>query len=233
MVKILIIDDDMEMCQLLQRCLIKESYEVDIIHNGADGLQKSLEQEYHLLILDIMLPGIDGLSILRDFRRQKNTPILMLTAKDGELDKVVGLAEGADDYLTKPFSLSEFCARVNALIRRFTKLGSQPAVDSPLIYGVLQIDPKKVQVIRDKEELSLTAKEYELLLFLASHPGQVFTKKQIYQQVWGDMYAYDDNNIMVHIRRLRKKIEVTPEKPVYIQTVWGIGYRFNGGTECT
>lgn len=233
MIKILIVDDDIEMCQLLQKCLIKESFEVDIIHNGSDGLQKALEQEYQLFILDIMLPGMDGLSVLRNFRKQKNTPILMLTAKDGELDKVVGLEEGADDYLTKPFSLSEFSARANALIRRFTKLGSQQTVAHPLVYGVLRIDPKKVQVIRDKEELSLTAKEYELLLFLASHPGQVFTKKQIYQQVWGDIYAYDDNNIMVHIRRLRKKIEVNPEKPIYIQTVWGIGYRFNGGAECT
>ncbi len=233
MIKILIVDDDIEMCQLLQKCLIKESFEVDIIHNGPDGLQKALEQEYQLFILDIMLPGMDGLSVLRNFRRQKNTPILMLTAKDGELDKVVGLEEGADDYLTKPFSLSEFSARANALIRRFTKLGSQQTVAQPLVYGVLRIDPEKVRVIRDKEELSLTAKEYELLLFFASHPGQVFTKKQIYQQVWGDIYAYDDNNIMVHIRRLRKKVEINPEKPIYIQTVWGIGYRFNGGAGCT
>lgn len=229
MIRILIIDDDIEMCRLLHKCLTKESYEVEIVHSGEDGIKKALGQEYQLIILDIMLPGIDGLSLLKSFRGHKNTPVLMLTAKDGELDKVIGLEEGADDYLTKPFSLSELNARVKALIRRFTKLGSQQACTSLLEYGALRIDPDRVQVSRDGEEISLTAKEYELLLFLSSNPGQVFTKKQIYQQVWGDLYAYDDNNIMVHIRRLRKKVEVDPESPVYIQTVWGIGYRFNGG----
>lgn len=233
MYKILIVDDDIEMCQLLKKCLIKESFEVEICNNGKDGLNIALKQEYQLLVLDIMMPGMDGLSVLRNVRKQKNTPILLLTAKDSELDKVAGLEEGADDYLTKPFSLSEFSARANSLIRRYTKLGSQKTAIHPLVYGTLFIDLEKVQVIRDTEELSLTAKELELLFFLASHPGQVFTKKQIYQNVWGEMYAYDDNNIMVHIRRLRKKLEINPDKPIYIQTVWGIGYRFNGGQLCT
>lgn len=175
-----------------------------------------------------MLPDIDGLSLLKRLREHRNTPVLMLTAKNSEMDKVIGLEEGADDYLTKPFSLSEFNARVKALIRRFTKLGGRQATNL-LEYGALRIDPDRIQVTRDGEEISLTAKEFELLLFLSSNPGQVFTKKQIYQQVWGALYAYDDNNIMVHIRRLRKKVEADPESPVYIQTVWGIGYRFNAG----
>lgn len=228
MIRILIIDDDIEMCRLLHNYLTKESYEVETIHNGNDGLKKALGQEYQLIILDVMLPDIDGLSLLKRLREHRNTPVLMLTLKNSEMDKVIGLEEGADDYLTKPFSLSEFNARVKALIRRFTKLGGRQATNL-LEYGALRIDPDRIQVTRDGEEISLTAKEFELLLFLSSNPGQVFTKKQIYQQVWGALYAYDDNNIMVHIRRLRKKVEADPESPVYIQTVWGIGYRFNAG----
>lgn len=231
MIKILIIDDDVEMCRLLQKYLMNESFEVEFCHKGQEGLKKALEHTFQLIVLDVMMPGIDGLEVLRRLREVKNTPVLMLTAKDGELDKVIGLDDGADDYLTKPFSLSEFSARVKSLIRRYTKLGCMEDNERLLVYGTLCIDPVKVQTIRGSKRIDLTAKEFELLYFLARHPSQVFTKKQIYQNVWGNAYAYDDNNIMVHIRRLRKKLEDTPERPTYIQTVWGIGYRFNGELE--
>ena len=152
----------------------------------------------------------------------------MLTAKDSEGDKVSGLRMGADDYLTKPFSNSEFLARVSSLLRRYTVFNTSNISDKFVVVGKLSIDKLGRVVRKDDFLLELTAKEFDLLLFLAEHPGQVFTKKQIYRAVWNDEYAFDDNNIMVHIRRLRKKIEDNPENPKYILTVWGVGYKFGG-----
>lgn len=225
---ILIIDDDAELCRLLKKCMETEGYEADIAHNGIDGLNMINKFNYHLIILDVMMPEMDGFSTLDHIRKSKNTPVLMLTAKNNEMDKVLGLKSGADDYITKPFSLSELTARVQSLIRRYVVLGSIQEKPDSIIFGQLVIDPAHMRVTYKGEDIVLTGKEYDLLLFLSSNPGQIFTKKQIYQNVWKDEYAYDDNNIMVHIRRLRKKIEPDPDNPVYILTVWGMGYKFNG-----
>jgi DNA-binding response OmpR family regulator len=177
-----------------------------------------------------MMPQIDGIEVCRRLRNDTNVPIIMLTAKDDETDKVLGLRIGADDYMTKPFGMNELMARVNAHLRRYLVLsgGSNLTNKNILEFNNLKIDLKSYMVYRGKELLNLTAKEFELLKFFASHPKQVFTKAQIFKYVWGDEYIEDDNTVMVHIRRLRKKIEVNPEKPQFIQTVWGIGYKFVG-----
>lgn len=225
---ILIVDDDIELCRLLKKCMETEGYEADAAHTGIECLKLIKERNYHLIILDIMMPEMDGMRALNHIRKTKNTPVLMLTAKGDEMDKVLGLKVGADDYITKPFSLSELTARVQSLIRRYVVLGCAPEKPMNLVFGNLVIDPAHMRAIYKGEDLRLTGKEYDLLYFLASNPGQIFTKKQIYKNVWQDEYAYDDNNIMVHIRRLRKKIEPNPEKPIYILTAWGMGYKFNG-----
>ncbi|SHF03732.1 DNA-binding response regulator, OmpR family, contains REC and winged-helix (wHTH) domain [Seinonella peptonophila] len=226
--RILIIDDDVELCRLLKKCLEVDGVQVDLAHTGIKGLLHLKNQMYHLIILDMMMPELDGIATLQRIRQTRNTPVLILTAKDDELDKVLGLKSGADDYLTKPFRLSELTARVESLIRRYVVLGAAVEQPSMLVFGRLKIDPIKMLASYDKKDCGLTSKEFSLLYFLASHVGQIFTKKQIYRHVWEDEYAYDDNNIMVHIRRLRKKIEPDPANPQYIITVWGIGYKFSG-----
>lgn len=227
MADILIVDDDEELCLLLKQCLEKEGYEVRILPNGngVSGLLKDID----LVILDVMLPGENGFDILRKIRNSSCIPVLMLSAKSSEMDKVIGLRTGADDYLTKPFGLSELIARVDNLIKRFKVLNNKGLFSEQLECNNLKIDTKKCIVTKNDCAISLTAKEYKLLCFLAQSPMQVFTKRQIYQNVWDEEYVYDDNTIMALIRRLRKKVEDDSENPVFIQTVWGIGYRFNNG----
>lgn len=229
-IKILIADDEPEILKLLQRYIEKEGYSVDTASDGLEAISLFNQNEYHLVILDIMMPQIDGIEVCRRLRNDTNVPIIMLTAKDDEIDKVLGLRIGADDYMTKPFGMNELMARVNAHLRRYLVLsgGSNLTNKNILEFNNLKIDLKSYMVYRGKELLNLTAKEFELLKFFASHPNQVFTKAQIFKYVWGDEYIEDDNTVMVHIRRLRKKIEVNPEKPQFIQTVWGIGYKFVG-----
>ncbi len=177
-----------------------------------------------------MLPGDSGFDILKKIRNISGIPVLILSAKSSEMDKVIGLRTGADDYLTKPFGLSELIARVDNLIERFQVLNNSQAIFSKLLeFHNLRIDTKKCIVTKNNSVISLTAKEYKLLCYLAQSPMQVFTKRQIYQNVWEEEFVYDDNKIMALIRRLRKKIEDDSENPVLIQTVWGIGYRFNNG----
>jgi DNA-binding response OmpR family regulator len=225
---ILIVDDDIELCQLLKKCLGKEGITADLAHKGTDGLKQVSQGCYHLVVLDVMLPEISGFVILTELRKTNPVPVLMLTAKDSELDKVSGLRLGADDYLTKPFNINEFVARVQSLIRRYTTLNNLNEPKSELLYfKELIIDANKRTVVMGGNEVVLTGKEFDLLYFLASHKGQVFTKKQIYSHVWNDEYAFDDSNIMSYMSKLRKKIETDVDKPVYIQTVWGVGYRFN------
>ena len=228
--KILIIDDDIEFCALVERYLETEGYVVTTKHNGADGLTEGLTTSYQLVVLDVMLPQKNGFDVLSDLRKTSSVPVLMLTAKDSEIDKVLGLRLGADDYLTKPFSMNEFVARVQSIIRRYTTLGGESVEESAsmLTFDNLSIAPATREVIASGATVDLTAKEFDLLYFLAKNSGRVFTKKQIYRAVWKDEYAFDDNNIMVHIRRLRKKIEPNPEQPQFIQTVWGVGYKFDG-----
>lgn len=225
---ILLIDDDLDLCKLLSNNLKREGYDVCTCHDGMRGLQEFRDHTYHLVILDIMLPIKNGYEVLTEIRRKSNVPVLMLTAKDSEGDKVSGLLMGADDYLTKPFSNSEFLARVLALLRRYTLFDNESSDASPICAGRLKIDTARREVYKESRQIDLTAKEFDLLLFFIRNKGQVFTKKQIYHAVWNDEYAFDDNNIMVHIRRLRKKIEDNPNTPKYIVTVWGVGYKFGG-----
>lgn len=225
---ILVIDDDVELCNLLKQCFESDGYAITLHQTGEKICELIGKKIFNLIILDIMLPKIDGYEILKQVRKISNVPVLMLSAKSNEMDKVLGLKLGADDYLTKPFGLSELTARVNSLIRRYTVLGGDTGIKSLLEYGKLKIDTVKCIVTKDDVILSLTAKEYKLLCFLSESPNQVFTKKQIYHNVWEEEYVFDDNTIMALIRRLRKKIEDNSANPQYIQTVWGLGYRFCG-----
>ena len=177
-----------------------------------------------------MMPKIDGIEVCKKLRDKTNVPILMLTAKDHEVDKILGLSIGADDYITKPFSIHEVIARVKALMRRFLVLGSKNTAQekTTLSFKGLTINLNTYTVHTNKEEISLTGKELELLKFFTSNPGQVFTKTQLFRNVWDDNYIEDDNTVMVHIRKLRKKIEIDPSNPKFIQTIWGIGYKFVG-----
>ncbi|WP_270171187.1 response regulator transcription factor [Paenibacillus sp. SYP-B4298] len=231
--RILVADDDREIRELLAMYLRKERYEVDTAANGDEAIRLFGQARYNLVVLDIMMPGIDGIEVCRRLREHTNVPIMMLTAKDQEIDKVLGLTIGADDYMTKPFGIHELLARIKAQIRRFHVLGSGTAAkqEAELRYKGLIIDRKHHNVIRDGHQVMLTAKEFELLYYFASHPMQVFTKIQLFRQVWDSDYLEDDNTVMVHIRKLRKKIERDPSSPQLIQTVWGIGYRFAGEKE--
>ena len=174
-----------------------------------------------------MLPGMDGYSVLEKVRAVSNVPVLMLTAKDQEEDKVAGLQNGADDYLTKPFGLAELTARVNSLVRRYTKFNPRHEENQRLLFQDMTIDPSAHSVEVQGKLVSLTAREFDILLFLAQHKGRIFTKQQIYQNIWKEPYYQDDGNIMSIISKLRKKIEPDPEHPFYVLTVYGVGYRFN------
>ncbi|PEV36542.1 DNA-binding response regulator [Bacillus thuringiensis] len=229
-IRILIADDDKEIRNLLKIYLERELYMVDTAINGEEALHLFNQNNYNLVILDLMMPKIDGIEVCKKLRDKTNVPILMLTAKDHEVDKILGLSIGADDYITKPFSIHEVIARVKALIRRFLVLGSNNTTQekTTLSFKGLTINLNTYTVHTNKEEISLTGKELELLKFFTSNPGQVFTKTQLFRNVWDDNYIEDDNTVMVHIRKLRKKIEIDPSNPKFIQTIWGIGYKFVG-----
>ena len=227
--KVLIIDDDKELCALMKKCIEQEKLSAVTVYNGIEGVRLIDENKdsYSLIILDVMLPDIDGFQILQKIRDTSNIPVLMLTAKSSEEDKVFGLRLGADDYLTKPFGINELLARVNSLIRRYTTLNPFTAdIDSISLKDMVIGKLNRTVTVKDIPVL-LTGKEFDLLLFLASNKGRVFTKKQIYSQVWEEEYAFDDSNIMSFISKLRKKIEPDPDHPFYILTVRGVGYRFN------
>ncbi|MEB8648751.1 response regulator transcription factor [Bacillus cereus] len=220
-IRILIADDDKEIRNLLKIYLERELYMVDTAINGEEALHLFNQNKYNLVILDLMMPKIDGIEVCKKLRDKTNVPILMLTAKDHEVDKILGLSIGADDYITKPFSIHEVIARVKALMRRFLVLGSNNTAQekTTLSFKGLTINLNTYTVHTNKEEISLTGKELELLKFFTSNPGQVFTKTQLFRNVWDDNYIEDDNTVMVHIRKLRKKIEIDPSNPKFIQTI--------------
>lgn len=230
MSKVLVIDDDKELCTLIKKCMEQESLSTAIAYGGAAGLVllNDNRENYSLVILDVMMPDMDGFHVLQRIRKMSNVPVLMLTAKSDEDDKVSGLRMGADDYLTKPFSINELMARANSLIRRYTTLNSRSETEITIMrFADMTIDTVNRLVSVKDIPVELTGKEFDLLSFLASNKGRVFTKKQIYTQVWEEDYAFDDSNIMSFISKLRKKIEPDPEHPFYILTVRGVGYRFN------
>lgn len=228
--KVLMIDDDKELCALMKKCIEQENLSAIIAHGGVEGLRLIGENKNScsLVILDVMMPDIDGFLVLKKIRETNNIPVLMLTAKNDEEDKVSGLRLGADDYLTKPFSINELMARVNSLIRRYTTLNPATEIDTEcIVLKGMVVDKANRIVSVDNISVELTSKEFDLLSFLSSNKGRVFTKKQIYTQVWEEEYAFDDSNIMSFISKLRKKIEPDPDRPFYILTVRGVGYRFN------
>ena len=229
--KVLIIDDDKELCILMEKCLEQENLSAIIAHGGVEGLRLASENKnsdsLSLIILDVMMPDIDGFQVLKKIREESNIPVLMLTAKSDEENKVFGLRLGADDYLTKPFGINELMARVNSIIRRYTTLNPSELNSECIKLSEMVIDKtNRIVTIKDNT-VELTGKEFDLLFFLAANKGRVFTKKQIYTQVWEEEYAFDDNNIMSFISKLRKKIEPDPDNPFYILTIRGVGYRFN------
>jgi DNA-binding response OmpR family regulator len=224
----LIIDDDIGLCQLLKKYVEKENIVAELAHTGTDGLKLALQGNYQLIVLDIMLPEIDGFHILKRIRRVSTVPVLMLTAKTASTDKVNGLRSGADDYLTKPFNVEEFIARVLSLIRRYTTLNNNVSEETNrLSFQNLSIDLHTRIVQIEDRQIEPYAKEFDILCYLARNQGRILTKQQIYEEIWQEPYAYDDNNIMGYISKLRKQIEPDPNNPTYIQTVKGVGYRFS------
>ncbi|HAP3063739.1 TPA: response regulator transcription factor [Enterococcus faecalis] len=225
--KILIIDDDKELCSLIKRSVLPVNIESDVCNTGKDGLRKLAENEYQLVILDVMMPGMDGFETLVEIRKTSSLPILMLTAKDDNINKVHGLRVGADDYLTKPFNMDELIARIHSLIRRYTRFNQKDEIPQQLEFDSLEIDLNNRSITTINGIFELPPKEFDLLLFFARNQGRILTKKQIYEEVWGEVYCYDDSNIMAIISRLRKKLEANPKESKYIQTIKGVGYRFN------
>ncbi|MGO4540241.1 response regulator transcription factor [Paenibacillus sp. 2TAB19] len=229
MKNILIIEDEKAIAELERDYLESYGYSVQIEGRGDIGLEKALAGEFDLIILDVMLPKLDGFEICRQIRQSHNIPILMVTSKKEDIDKIRGLGLGADDYMTKPFSPSELVARVKAHLARYERLTGDRSGgergEQIRIRGLLIDKPSRRVTIHDNES-SLTSKEYELLLLLASHPNRVFEKEELFERIWGLDSNGDAATVTVHIRRLREKIEHDPSNPQYIETIWGVGYRF-------
>ena len=225
---ILIIEDEEQLCRSMAEGLRMDGYETDTCFDGEEGLELCMTENYDLILLDLNLPGIDGLDILRQFREtNSSTPVLILSARGQIEDKVEGLDLGANDYLTKPFDMDELIARIVSLIRRYTRFNGQDGTPQQLDFDGLKIDLENRSITTVNGTFELPPKEFDLLLFCAKNQGKILTKQQIYEEVWREEYFYDDSNIMAIISRLRKKLEVNPGSPKYIQTIKGIGYRFN------
>ncbi|CDZ98966.1 Alkaline phosphatase synthesis transcriptional regulatory protein PhoP [Jeotgalicoccus saudimassiliensis] len=228
MKKLLVVDDEPSILTLLKFNLEQSGFEVLTAENGNDALEIATNEDLTLIVLDLMLPGMDGMDVCKTLRQEKiNTPILMLTAKDDEFDKILGLELGADDYMTKPFSPREVVARVKAILRR-TNLVTAEAKDEVIKIGELEIHPDKYMVLFKGEQLVLTPKEFELLLYLANHRGKVLSRDQLLNGVWDFHYDGDTRIVDVHISHLREKIEADTKQPVYIRTIRGFGYKMEG-----
>jgi len=227
---ILIIEDNRDLAKLLKMHLVDLSFDVDLAYDGVAGLTRAESNSYDLVILDVMLPGIDGLGICRHIRSKSDyTPILMLTSKSSELDRVLGLEMGADDYVTKPFSIQELMARVKAIFRRLAAMQTTDTREEsgPLTVGDLVIDPGRRTVQRQGKGIELTAREFDLLLHFVRHPGRVYSRGQLLDSVWGYSHEGYEHTVNSHMNRLRGKIEKDPSKPRYILTVWGVGYKLS------
>lgn len=224
--KLLLVEDDIEISLMLKNYLATENYEVIHAADGAEALEKWKQNFYDLVLLDLMIPKINGMEVMQQIRKNSTVPIIIVSAKDTDSDKTLGLGLGADDYITKPFSITEFLARIKANIRRNTQYSntSEPK-QKTLKIGDLVMEPEDYSVTKKQEKIDLTAKEYEILKLFLQNPKRVYTKEQIYSLVWNDAYFGDENAVNVHISRLRNKIEDNPREPKYIITVWGIGYK--------
>ena len=232
MKKVLVVEDDKSIAELLEIHLKDLNCEVLLASDGETGLDNALNKQFDLIVLDLMLPGLSGLEICKQLRKKDDyTPVLMLTAKSEELDKVLGLEVGADDYLTKPFSIREFIARVKAIFRRIEAIQKENSNEDDIIIGNLKIEVSKRKVLLDNKRVDLTPKEFDLLHLLAAHPGRTYTREQLLSLLWGYQYNGYEHTVNSHINRLRSKIETDLSNPKYILTSWGVGYRFNESEE--
>jgi two-component system, OmpR family, response regulator ResD len=221
--RILVVEDEPTVADIVDRYLRRDGYEVNVAHDGLRALEEYDRFQPELVVLDLMLPGLDGMELCRRIRAHANTPIIMLTARGDEVDKLVGLEIGADDYMTKPFSPRELVARVKAVLRRT----AMPYKDGDsLRFNSLRINGRTRVVEDDRGQMTLTAREFDLLFFLARHPGQVFSRDQLLDNVWDFEFPGDASTVTVHMRRLRAKVETDPSRPRHLKTVWGVGYKF-------
>jgi len=225
--RILLIEDDIAISEMVENYLRKEGFNITTAFDGEEGVSKFLNKSFDLIILDIMMPKLDGMEVMKSVRETSLIPILIMSAKDSDVDKAIGLGLGADDYISKPFSMIELSARVKAAIRRANQYAKNDKKEEVNIINVnhLSIDLKNYAVTKKDANLQLTSKEFDILKLFISNPNRVFTKAQIYSFIWKDGYFGDENVINVHIRRLREKIEDNPSEPKYIKTLWGIGYK--------
>lgn len=227
MSRILIVEDEISIAELEKDYLELSGFEVELEEDGIRGLDRALNEDFDLVILDLMLPGMDGFEICRRFREVKNTPIIMISAKKEDIDKIRGLGLGADDYMTKPFSPSEMVARVKAHLARYERLiGSGSPENEVIEIRGLKIDKTARRVWVNGEERNFTTKEFDLLTFLAQNPNHVFTKEELFRKIWDMDSIGDIATVTVHIKKIREKIEFNTAKPQYIETIWGVGYRF-------
>ena len=227
MSRILIVEDEVAIADLEKDYLELSGFEVEIENDGTKGLERALHEEFDLFILDLMLPGVDGFEICKKIRETKNTPILMVSAKKDDIDKIRGLGLGADDYITKPFSPSELVARVKAHLARYERLiGSNAQKNDIIEIRGIKIDKTARRVWVNGEEKTFTTKEFDLLTFLAQNPNRVFTKEELFREIWDMESVGDIATVTVHIKKIREKIEFNTAKPQYIETIWGVGYRF-------
>lgn len=229
MYNILICDDEKDIVAALKIYLSSEDYQTFSAYNGREALEMIQREEIHLVLMDIMMPEMDGISAMTRLREISNVPVILLTAKGEDTDKILGLNIGADDYITKPFNPVEVLARVKSQLRRYMQLGSVAHKESTLKIGALELDDETKTVTREGEEVSLTPTEYDILKLLMSHPGKVFSSKDIYHEVWRDAPFGAESTVAVHIRHLREKLEINPAEPRYLKVVWGQGYKLDKG----
>lgn len=221
---VLVVDDDREIVESIAIFLQADGYLVRKAYNGLEALDIVMTENVHLIILDIMMPELDGIKTLLKVRESKNLPIILLSAKSEDADKILGLTAGADDYITKPFNPSELVARVKSQLRRYTQLGAMQIKETQIVIRGLVLDTESKSVTVDGEAVRLTPLEYKILELLCCHPGRVFSTEEIYRQVWNDDIV-SDNAIAVHVRHIREKIEINPKEPRYLKVVWGVGYK--------
>ncbi|MFD2679417.1 response regulator transcription factor [Bacillus seohaeanensis] len=225
--KILLVEDDQSISEMVKAQLMKEGFTVEVAFDGEEGIECFLKESFDLILLDLMLPKLDGMEFLKIIREKSKIPILIMSAKDGDVNKALGLGFGADDYITKPFSMIELIARIKAVIRRANEYsgGEKQQEDTIKAFGKLVVDMNNFSVHKNGLDTKLTSKEFHILKLFLTNPNKVFTKAQVYRAIWNEEYFGDENVINVHIRRLRGKIEDDPSNPKYIKTLWGIGYK--------
>ena len=225
--RVLIVDDEKLIVKGIRFSLEKDDYEVDSAYDGGEALEKAKENTYDVILLDLMLPVMNGMDVCRQIREFSDVPIIMLTAKGEDMDKILGLEYGADDYITKPFNILEVKARIKAILRR-TRAAKKNVEENVIVNGDVRIDKDNRRVQICGREINLTGKEFELLEFLVANPGKVYGRAKLLQLIWGKDYPGDERTVDVHVRRLREKIEPNPSEPRYVQTKWGVGYYYQG-----